>query len=67
MLSKVLSILLTVYSAKWKKLLSVSKSPEKKNIPLISSNLRRTLRGGEGKQRGAGEQRKGRVEAEILF
>ena len=53
MLWKVLSILLTVYSAKWKKLLSVSKSPEKiKEYPshLLQSE-EHTLRGGYGKLR----------------
>lgn len=54
MLSKVMSILLTVYSAKWKKLLSVSKSPEKKKNPLISSSLRSTHSGGDGEPSGWG-------------
>lgn len=42
MLSKVLSILLTVYSAKWKKNAVSVQEPRKKTFPLISYNLKST-------------------------
>lgn len=75
MLSKVLSILFTVYSAKWlkKKAVSVQEpKKKKKNIPHSSCNLKSTqsekgkLREGVG-DGGLVSRGRGGKEAEILF
>lgn len=59
MLSKVLSILLTVYSAKWKKLLSVSKSPEKRIFLSSHPIWREHSEEGRGSRGGQASRKKG--------